>query len=65
LNEQVRAAGDLRLQWLLTWIRRGIQDQSDLDLLNSTSYKEGRRIPWESGITVVTPLNQEPLELEH
>jgi hypothetical protein len=28
-----------------------------VDLLNSTCHQEGRRIPWESGITVVTPLN--------
>ena len=26
--------------------------------LNSTCYREGSRIPWESGITVVTPLNK-------
>ncbi|KAF1950771.1 hypothetical protein CC80DRAFT_222298 [Byssothecium circinans] len=58
LNEQVRAAGDPRLRWLLMRIRQSIQDQSDVDLLNSTCYQEGRRIPWESGITVVTPLNR-------
>ncbi|PVH90925.1 hypothetical protein DM02DRAFT_647465 [Periconia macrospinosa] len=58
LKEQVRAAGDPRLQRLLTRIRKGIQDQTDLDLLNSTCYQEGRRIPWESGITVVTSLNR-------
>jgi hypothetical protein len=58
LKEQVRAAGDLRLRRLLTRIRLGIQDQTDVDLLNSTCYQEGRRIPWESGITVVTPLNR-------
>ncbi|KAL8281707.1 hypothetical protein RB600_008933 [Gaeumannomyces tritici] len=58
LNEQVRAAGDSRLQRLLTRVRRGIQDQSDVEFLNSTCYQEGRRIPWESGITVVTPLNR-------
>jgi hypothetical protein len=58
LNEQVRAAGDPRLQRLLRRIRLGIQDQTDVDLLNSTCYQEGRRIQWESGITVVTPLNR-------
>jgi hypothetical protein len=58
LDEQVRAAGDARLRRLLTRIRQGKQDQLDVDLLNSTCYQEGRRIPWESGITVVTPLNR-------
>jgi hypothetical protein len=58
LKEQVRAAGDARLRRLLTRIRLGIQDQTDVDLLNSTCYQEGTRIPWESGITVVTPLNR-------
>jgi hypothetical protein len=58
LKEQVRAAGDPRLRRLLTRIRQGVQDQSDLDLLNSTCYEEGRRIPWDLGITVVTPLNR-------
>ncbi|EGY20851.1 uncharacterized protein VDAG_02375 [Verticillium dahliae VdLs.17] len=58
LNEQVRAAGDPKLQRLLTRVREGVQDQSDLDLLNSSCYLEDRRIPWESGITVVTPLNR-------
>ncbi|EJT68997.1 hypothetical protein GGTG_13394 [Gaeumannomyces tritici R3-111a-1] len=33
-------------------------DRSDVEYLNSTCYQEGRRIPWESGITVVTPLNR-------
>lgn len=58
LNEQVRAAGDPRLQQLLKRIRQGVQDQSDLELLNNECYREDRRIPWESGITVVTPLNK-------
>lgn len=58
LKEQVRAAGDERLQRLLTRIRKGEQDLSDVELLNSTCFREGRRIPWESGITVVTPLNR-------
>lgn len=58
LKEQVRAAGDLQLQQLLTRIRRGEQDISDVELLNRTCFQEGRRIPWESGITVVTPLNR-------
>lgn len=58
LDEQVRAAGDPELRALLTWIRLGIQDQSDVDLLNGRCYQEGRRIPWESGITVVAPLNR-------
>jgi hypothetical protein len=58
LNEQVRAAGDPQLQRLLTRVRQGVQDQSDLELLNRTCYREDRQIPWESGITVVTPLNR-------
>ena len=58
LNEQVRAAGDPRLQRLLKRIRKGVQDQSDLDMLNNECYRENRQIPWESGITVVTPLNK-------
>ncbi|KAJ4182051.1 hypothetical protein NW759_17757 [Fusarium solani] len=58
LDEQVRAAGDAELQRLLKRIRLGVQDRTDLDLLNSRCYREGRRIPWESGITVVTPLNR-------
>ncbi|KAL6411732.1 hypothetical protein AUP68_04106 [Ilyonectria robusta] len=58
LDEQVRAAGDAKLQRLLKRIRLGVQDRTDLDLLNSRCYREGRRIPWESGITVVTPLNR-------
>ncbi|KAF1949972.1 hypothetical protein CC80DRAFT_510157 [Byssothecium circinans] len=52
LNEQVRAAGDLQLQRLLARIRQGVQD------LNNTCFREGRRIPWESVITAVTPLNR-------
>ena len=28
------------------------------ELLNNECYREGRRIPWESGITVVSPLNK-------
>lgn len=58
LHEQVRAAGDPQLQQVLKRIRQGVQDQSDVDFLNCACYKEGRRIPWESGITVVTPLNR-------
>jgi hypothetical protein len=58
LNEQVRAIGDPQLQLLLTRIRQGVQDQADVELLNSRCYQEGRQIPWESGITVVTPLNK-------
>ncbi|KJZ69967.1 hypothetical protein HIM_10638 [Hirsutella minnesotensis 3608] len=58
LDEQVRAAGDPELQRLLRRIRQGVQDRTDLDLLNSRCYREGKRIPWESGITVVTPLNR-------
>jgi hypothetical protein len=58
LNEQVRAADDLQLQRLLTRIRQGVADQTDVDLLNNTCYQEGRQIPWESGITAVTPLNR-------
>lgn len=58
LNEQVRAAGDPELQSLLARIREGSQTQADLDLLNGRCYEEGKRIPWETGITVVTPLNR-------
>ncbi|KJZ69552.1 hypothetical protein HIM_11065 [Hirsutella minnesotensis 3608] len=58
LDEQMRAAGDPELQRLLKRIRRGVQDHTDLDLLNSRCHREGRRIPWETGITVVTPLNR-------
>ncbi|KJK73761.1 hypothetical protein H634G_10966 [Metarhizium anisopliae BRIP 53293] len=58
LDEQVRAAGDPELQRLLKRIRLGVQDHTDLDLFNSRCYQEGRRIPWETGITVVTPLNR-------
>lgn len=58
LDEQVRAAGDPELRRLLTRIRLEIQDKSDVDLLNIRCYREGRWIPWETGITVVTPLNR-------
>lgn len=58
LDEQVRAAGDAELQRLLKRIRLGVQDRTDLDLLNSRCYQESKRIPWETGITVVTPLNR-------
>jgi len=58
LNEQVRAAGDPRLQQLLKRVRQGVCDQSDVELLNNKCYREGRRIPWDSGITVVSPLNK-------
>ncbi|KAF4469092.1 arrestin domain-containing [Fusarium albosuccineum] len=57
LTEQVRAAGDPELQRLLTRIRQGQQDESDMELLNSRCFQEGRAIPWGKGITVVTPLN--------
>ncbi|XP_044715960.1 PIF1-like helicase domain-containing protein [Hirsutella rhossiliensis] len=52
LDEQMRAAGDPELQGLLKRIRLGVQDRTDLYLLNSRCYREGRRIPWEAGITV-------------
>jgi hypothetical protein len=58
LKEQVRAAGDLKLQQLLTRIRKGEQDVNVVDFLNHTCFREGQRIPWESGITAVTPLNR-------
>jgi hypothetical protein len=58
LNEQMRAAGDPVLQRLLKRIRLGVQDRTDLNLLNSRCYREDRRIPWETGINVVTPLNR-------
>jgi hypothetical protein len=56
LKEQVRAAGDPKQ--LLTRIRKGEQDVKDVDLLNHTCFQEGQRIPWESAITAVTPLNR-------
>lgn len=58
LTEEIREAGDPILQRLLTCIRHGIQDRTNMDLLNSRCYREGERIPWESGTTVVTPLNR-------
>lgn len=58
LDEQVRAAGDPELQRLLKRIRLGVLDRTDLDLLNTRCYREDRRIPWETGITVLTPLNR-------
>jgi hypothetical protein len=58
LKEQVHAAGDPQLQQLLKWIWQGIADQSDVELLNNECYHEGGWIPWESGITVVMPLNK-------
>ncbi|KJZ69983.1 hypothetical protein HIM_10628 [Hirsutella minnesotensis 3608] len=58
LDEQMRAAGDPELQRLLKRIRKGVQDHTDLDLLNSRCHQEGRRIPWGTGITMVTPLNR-------
>lgn len=58
LKEQVRAAGDLKLQQLLTRIRKGEQDANDADFLNHACFQEGQRIPWGSGITAVTPLNR-------
>ncbi|RKK11156.1 hypothetical protein BFJ66_g18345, partial [Fusarium oxysporum f. sp. cepae] len=57
-ERSIRAAGDAELQRLLKRIRSGVQDRADLDLLNSRCYREGRRIPWETCITVVTPLNR-------
>ncbi|EXL65154.1 hypothetical protein FOPG_18610 [Fusarium oxysporum f. sp. conglutinans race 2 54008] len=39
-------------------IPQGAQDQSDVEFLNSNCYHEERRIPWKSGIAVVTPLNR-------
>ncbi|XP_044717275.1 PIF1-like helicase domain-containing protein [Hirsutella rhossiliensis] len=47
LDEQMRAAGDPELQRLLKRIRLGVQDHTDLDLLNSRCYREGRRIPFQ------------------
>jgi hypothetical protein len=58
LKEQLRAAADPCLQQLLARIRQGLGDQGDVDLLNSMCYQEDRQIPWESGLTVVTPLNR-------
>ncbi|RKL16708.1 hypothetical protein BFJ70_g14917 [Fusarium oxysporum] len=48
LKEKVRAAQDPRLRRLITRV----------EFLNSNGYHEERRIPWESGIAVVTPLNR-------
>jgi hypothetical protein len=47
-KEKVRAAQDPRLRRLITRV----------EFLNSNGYHEERRIPWESGIAVVTPLNR-------
>ncbi|KAM4055528.1 PIF1 protein [Hirsutella rhossiliensis] len=58
LDEQMRAAGDPELRRLLGRIRRGEQDRSDLELLNSRCHRPGTRIAWETGVTVVTPLNR-------
>jgi hypothetical protein len=45
LKEQVCAASDPKLKLLLTRIRKGEQDVSDVDLLNDSCFQEGRRIP--------------------
>lgn len=58
LDEQVRAAGDPELRRLLGRIRDGLQDAADMQLLNRRCFQPGRRIPWNTGITVVTPLNR-------
>ncbi|KAF6790665.1 DNA repair and recombination protein, partial [Colletotrichum musicola] len=58
LVEQVRAAADIRLQQLLHRIRAGQQNAEDVDLLNTECYRPQATIPWETGITVVTPLNR-------
>ncbi|RYP06269.1 hypothetical protein DL764_003245 [Monosporascus ibericus] len=58
LKEQVRTADDAVLQRLLGRVRRKKQDKSDPDLLNSSCYRKGTRIPWETRITVITPLNR-------
>ncbi|XP_044717272.1 AAA domain-containing protein [Hirsutella rhossiliensis] len=56
--------GQSRMDWqenglvVIAEVGMGVQDRTDLDLLNSRCYREGRRIPWETGITVVTPLNR-------
>ncbi|EXA29575.1 hypothetical protein FOVG_18942 [Fusarium oxysporum f. sp. pisi HDV247] len=47
-KEKVRAAQDPRLRRLITRV----------EFLNSNGYHEERRIPWESGIAVVMPLNR-------
>ncbi|ORY71816.1 uncharacterized protein BCR38DRAFT_480295 [Pseudomassariella vexata] len=65
MGEAVRNGGDYKAHGL--WKKfntvvllkeQGVQDQADLDMLNNRCYRAGRRIPWESGITVVTPLNK-------
>ncbi|XP_044714548.1 PIF1-like helicase domain-containing protein [Hirsutella rhossiliensis] len=58
LDEQMRAAGDPELQRLLKRIRLGVQDRTDLNLLNSRCYRDRKADPLETGITVVTPLNR-------
>ncbi|KAI8411539.1 hypothetical protein FOFC_08133 [Fusarium oxysporum] len=58
LKKKVRAAQDPRLRRLITRVQQGAQDQSDVEFLNSNCYHEERRIPWKSGIAVVTPLNR-------
>ncbi|KAF6802740.1 hypothetical protein CPLU01_16143, partial [Colletotrichum plurivorum] len=56
--DEVRAAADIRLQQLLHRIRAGQQNAEDVDLLNTECYRPQATIPWETGITVVTPLNR-------
>ncbi|KAF1963072.1 hypothetical protein CC80DRAFT_512285 [Byssothecium circinans] len=58
LNEQVQAAGDPKLQQLLTRICQGVQDRSNVDLLKGTCYRGDRRISWETSITVATKDSQ-------
>jgi hypothetical protein len=65
LDEQVRAADDLQLQQLLTRIRQGVADQSDVDLLNHTCYEEGGADPMGNRDHSSDAAEQEPMESEH
>ncbi|KAJ3455084.1 hypothetical protein MRS44_013684 [Fusarium solani] len=56
LTEQVRAAGDPELQRLLTRIRQGEQDESDMELLNSRLPEE--RTEASPDISIPAPLGK-------
>lgn len=50
LDEQVRAANDMRLRRLLKRVREGVADHDDVDLLNNTVKARASRgipaLPW-------------------
>ncbi|WAO96996.1 Helitron-like-N domain-containing protein [Fusarium falciforme] len=58
IADEVRAhALWARFTTVVMLTEQGQQDESDMELLNSRCFQEGRAIPWGKGITVVTPLN--------